>query len=412
MIKIIAADWILPVADQPIRNGIILLNDNIIEFAGCRSDFVNRYDISHEEIESMTGYVVLPSLVNAHTHLYFDSYADRSSSWANFPEWLEIAVRHRDGISTEEIANTILLSAEKMYEGGVSLVGNICSDFFRDGDIVEKSVLRGVNYLEVAGFASETKTKLNETIDQLKLNNNRGGNFKYIPSPHSIYSCDADTINRLKLLSEGTSLPFSIHLAESKEETEFISKNSGKLKNFLIKRGIPNNFLKKEGLSPVKYLHSIGGLHRGMTAVHCVHVDDEDIEILSENSVRIVICPGSNRFLGSGTAPLQKFLNRGITTCIGTDSSASNEELDIFREMRIIKEEHPTVHSSEIIRMATINGAESLGFDDRFGSIERGKQADLIALPLPDDSGNWEPSHVEDYIVSKCKGELVVRLNM
>jgi cytosine/adenosine deaminase-related metal-dependent hydrolase len=242
--------------------------------------------------------------------------------------------------------------------------------------------------------------------------NVQDGKFKYIPSPHSIYSCESVLIRKIKALSEETGLPFSIHLAESIEESEFTVNNSGGLKDFLIKRGIPHGFIETYGLSPVKYLNSIGGLCHGMVAVHCVHIDDVDIDILAENGVRIVTCPGSNQFLDNGIALLEKFMEKGISISIGTDSAASNDKLDIFKEMQIIKEEHPLIPSSEIIKMATINGAKTLDFDDRYGTIEAGKIAELIALPLPENSVSWNAGQVEDYIVKECSGDNVIRINL
>ena len=410
MIDKISADWILPVSSPPIKNGNILIERSRKKISGFSEPKSEVRDTKSMDIKHLKGYAIMPALVNAHTHLFYSAFDVKSISKESFKNWMEEVISFREKYSFEAIASSMHSAANEMYRKGVSLVGNICSDFFNDGEEVEKSLLKGVNFLEWAGFSQVLAEKFEAAVLKLGEKNRGDGKFKYIPSPHSIYSCDSNMIKRLRVLSEQRKLPFSIHLAESKAESDLLEKNTGELKAYLSGRGMPDDFLKHQGISPAMYLDAVGGLFERTLAVHCVYLNDEDIELISRRRAGIVTCPGSNRFLGNGIAPLEKFLDKKITIAIGTDSSASNEELDLFREMRILKEEHSAIHSSDIIKMATKNGAKLLGLDNDYGTIEKDKTADLIALPLPGEAKEWGAGEVEDYIVKECSGNQVERI--
>ena len=139
--------------------------------------------------------------------------------------------------------------------------------------------------------------------------------------------------------------------------------------------------------TPVAYLARLGLLSERSLAVHCVQLDRQDHSWLQSRGVTVVACPRSNKRLGVGTAPIPELLREGIAVALGTDSLASAPDLDLFAEMAALRKDHPALAPAAVVRMATFNGARALGLADRLGSIEPGKLARLVVVPLtaPDD---------------------------
>jgi cytosine/adenosine deaminase-related metal-dependent hydrolase len=151
----------------------------------------------------------------------------------------------------------------------------------------------------------------------------------------------------------------------------------------------------------VDYLRALGILDHQTLCVHAIHISDEEIRILAGESVKICLCPGSNRYLNTGKAPVRAYLDHGILPALGTDSLASNPELSLWREMRILAEDFPTVEPSEIFKMATLGGAETLGLGHRLGTLEPGKDADLLVVPISGSVRNAE--QVFHFLVGACE---------
>jgi cytosine/adenosine deaminase-related metal-dependent hydrolase len=175
--------------------------------------------------------------------------------------------------------------------------------------------------------------------------------------------------------------PFSIHVAEAKEESILLSTGDSELKQFLIDRGGWDPDWTPPRTTPVQYLFRQGALRAETICVHTVQVDDEDIEILAKTRSQVCICPRSNHTLGVGRPPVEKFLKKGIPVSLGTDSLASNSSLCLWQEMRFLKEFIPSLSCGQILKMATLSGALALG-EKEFGSIEAGKYASLIFIPI------------------------------
>jgi cytosine/adenosine deaminase-related metal-dependent hydrolase len=413
-LSVIKADWLLPVTAVPIEEcAVIVTDDNTIYDFGSRSNLETLYNFGKMRTVDMSGYILMPALVNAHTHLYYSAFRNKLPPWNDFLGWVEGLLAAKQIIPQEVITAGIFECADLMYRKGISLIGNICSDYFWDADIAAKTSMKGINFLEVTEKNYGSKQFFNDTIKKIETANEiSDAHFRSAVAPHSIYSCPPSIIKTISDYNMKKDLPTCIHLAESAEETELVSSGKGRMKDFLSRRGIDLIFNGEKHRSPVQYMGTIGSLNSNLLAIHLVHLDDEDISLLARKKVRIVTCPGSNRFLRAGVAPLEKLLAEGLSISIGTDSAAGNDDLDIFREMRIIREEHHRIPAAKIIEMATINGAKALGWDREYGSIEKGKKTDLIALPLPEERISADEFDVEEYIITKCCGDNVTRLSL
>ncbi len=190
-------------------------------------------------------------------------------------------------------------------------------------------------------------------------------------APHAPYTCSSELLELIKEESRRRGYKIHMHVAETKWEREEIQK--------------------KTGLTPVKYLDSIGLLDSSLMAIHVVWVDKDEVTLLAKRGVHVVHNPISNLKLASGFSPVPEMLGKGVNVAIGTDGPASNNRLDMFREMHVAAIMHkgfkldPTIVSAvDVIKMATINGAKTLGLESKIGSLEIGKYADLVVIDLKD----------------------------
>ena len=224
-------------------------------------------------------------------------------------------------------------------------------------------------------------------------------------NPHAVYTCSPDLLQGLGALAEEKNALYHIHLSENEDEV--------------------TTCRKRYGVSPVQHLENLGLLNERVVAAHCVMIDDEEIELLARRGVKVAHCQESNMKLASGTAPVVKMLDAGMTVAIGTDGSASNNDVDMFGEMNTVAKIHkvarmdPTVmNAAATLHAATLGGAALLGAESQIGSLEVGKKADLIVLDMdqPHLTPVYNPvSHLvyaargSDVIHSVINGRVVMR---
>ena len=183
--------------------------------------------------------------------------------------------------------------------------------------------------------------------------------------------------------------PLSVHVAESEAEVAFLRDGSGPFPELHRDRGLVDDHWRPSGLTPVEHLDRAAILTSHSLAVHCVHLVHRDHTKLQSRGVSVVTCPRSNERLGVGNAPIPELLAEGIPVALGTDSLASAPDLDLFAEMAALRRVHPRLTPAAVLRVATLNGAAALGLADRLGSIEPGKLARLVVVPL--DPGDDDP---------------------
>ncbi|HIC92554.1 MAG TPA: amidohydrolase, partial [Syntrophaceae bacterium] len=187
--------------------------------------------------------------------------------------------------------------------------------------------------------------------------------------PHALFTCSPRLLKDAKDIAERYNTPLIIHLSETKNEVEEVIKRYGK--------------------TPVCHLNDIGLLDDRLIAIHCVNLTPYDMGLLGERDVKVVHCPQSNMKLASGIAPIPHLLEKGVTLSLGTDGPASNNDLDMFQEMDTAAKLHKfhaqdpmVMNAKQVVRMATIEGAKTLGLEIHMGSIEEGKKADIIIVDL------------------------------
>ncbi len=312
--------------------------------------------------------LLIPPLVNTHVHLELSALKGSLPFNQGFRLWVKVLLEKRAQFSEQELIDASQHSIHDLLDYGNLYIGEISTLGITKGPI-EKSGLKGIWFQEFLG--------LQRVEAQCISNNSLSSSF----AGHAPHSTSPILIKKIKKISNGKGLPFSIHLAESEDESEFIDKGKGQWADFLASRNIDWSSWSIGSKSPVEYISELGILDPATIAVHALNVSDSDLEILAQSQVRICICPRSNQNLHARQPKIERMLEKGIQLCLGTDSLASCDSLNIFDEMKFIKKKYPNIDPATVFSMATINGAKALGCENETGTIAPGKRAEFLYLP-------------------------------
>lgn len=379
-LSIHAAPWVVPVSSPPIKGGAVALQENTIRAVGpleqIQAQFKDARLFEHKQA------VLTPALVNAHIHLELSHMGDLSSEPVpgGFTDWIPrlLGYRGEKGRTGQWIEQEAIKCAKDQYASGVELlcdIGNTSIGHQLKEDF-QGTILPLKEYLGLSqGLLAKNLAKL------------AGESTDIACTGHAPYSTHHKLLQALKQRADQAGHIFSIHVAEPPGEGALISSGTGELADFLRSRNFLDPSFKPTGSrehGSISYLDSLGLLDDHTLCVHAVHVSDQEIEILAKKNVKLCLCPGSNQFLRVGQAPLEKYLAAGLLPAIGTDSIASNPELSMWREMQLLHEAVAGVDDEVLFSMATLGGALALGQEDTYGSLEKGKAAAVLAVPLPD----------------------------
>lgn len=359
------------------RGGKVEEGKNIlIEGTRIRSFPEDVEGISSDEVIDGKGMLALPGLINTHTHVamtLFRSYADDLA----LMDWLQNMIWPAEAHLDDDIVywGSMLAFAE-MIRGGTTAFCDMYMFMESCAKAAEKAGIRGNIARGLAGVTPNGEKALEENIRLYQdWNNACDGRIRVMLGPHAPYTCPPEYLKKVRDASEKYGIPIHIHLAETKGEVE--------------------TCIEKFGITPIALMNQIGLFDRPTLAAHCVHVNEEDIQIMAEKHVCVAHNPGSNLKLASGIAPVPKMRSAGITVGLGTDGASSNNKLDMFAEMRLAALIHKAaaldpfaVKADEAMQMGTAEGAKCLGYDD-LGALDEGKLADIILI---DRSGyHWKP---------------------
>jgi len=374
----IAAEWIFPVTTAPLHRHAIEIQEGIIQKI--------RPLLPSEDCAQ--GSCIIPGLINSHTHLAYTALRNLFDDLTFFP-WIRklTEVKHQK-LTEEDIAASTRLGIAECIRGGITTVADLC-DFEIALRELSQSPLRGIFYWEVFGVEKEQADNSWKLIQEHfpKLVSTYSSQRLQIGiSPHACFTVRPELYRRIAEWALHERVPISFHLAESREEEEFISRRTGPIQEFLQKRAADWNML---GKTSVTHLRETGIFETRPLLAHLVQANDSDLDVLKQYPISVVHCPKSNAKFGHGIAPVCSMLDRGIRVCIGTDSAASNNRLDLFEEARFAflqqrsREGKPVLTEQQILEMMTIRGAEALNMQNLIGSLDAGKRADLAILKIP-----------------------------
>ncbi|OAG26856.1 amidohydrolase family protein [Thermodesulfatator autotrophicus] len=369
--------YLLPIIKEPVENGAIIATEGLIIDSGpykqVKKGFIG------EEVD-LGASLLIPALVNAHTHLELAAFKWRLSPTSSFVSWIKKLIRLRQEITPEDYVKSARLSLKEMWQVGIGLIG----DHGNTGlsvPLLRESPFRAVFFREVIDFQGRTNLK-----DFLK-DHLKDSKIIFSLAPHAPYTVSPLLMQAIKRWTKKYRLPFSLHVAESVEEIEFLLYGKGPIRELLKERGQwPSSFVAP-GLRPVFYLDRLGVLDENTICVHLTQASTEELALLTRRKAKPCLCPRSNIFLGVGFPRVEEMLALGLEPCLGTDSLASNDYLSIFAEIAALKQHFPHLSPHILLKMATLWGAKALKQKD-MGYIDKGARADLLILSAKE--GNLE----------------------
>jgi cytosine/adenosine deaminase-related metal-dependent hydrolase len=328
--------------------------------------------------------LILPGLVNAHTHLELTRLQQQGSSAGSFTDWLSRLIGARQGWNRAAYLDSAGKGARLSLASGTTLLGDISSGG-ASGEALKTEKLRKVVYEEVLSLRPE---KAGEALAGLKSRLSLGtpdGLLSFSASPHAPYSVSPGLFREVAGLAHQCGMRLAIHIAETRQELEFLRSGTGEFRDFLLNLGaLPDSWVPP-GLAPVPYLESLGVLEKPVILIHCNYLDNDSMAQILSRSCSVVYCPRSHAFFGHDPHPVRRLLDMGINVALGTDSLASTDSLSILDEMRFLFRNRKDLKCDEIVRMATLNGAVALDYGGVLGRLRRGYWADMTVLRLPEN---------------------------
>jgi 5-methylthioadenosine/S-adenosylhomocysteine deaminase len=396
-IRIYQAEWVLPISSAPIHDGAVAIEGDVIKVVGPAREIIESYPGA--EVTLFHHAILLPGFVNCHSHLEYAVFRGLIDN-LNFGRWLLEFIDLKARLAADDYAISSRLGVLECVTSGITTI----ADSMYSGTslyAIKEAGLRARVYQEVFGIddnrLQETMAALTATLDE--LDEQQDALLEVGIFPHATYTVSAGLYRAIAKLARQRGKKVATHLAESKDELTYIRSGSGILALDLREKvGWENVERQPFGVTPVKYLQQWDVYGPDFMAVHCVRVGERDIEVLAKRDVAIAHCPKSNAKLGCGIAPLPAFLEAGIRVGFGTDSPASSNIMDMFGEMRTAiflhrgaQRDAGILGAAECVTMATLGGARALGMEDRVGSLEPGKQADMIAVDM--EYSHFTPIH-------------------
>jgi len=357
------------------EDGGVLIEKGLIRKVGSYSDLSGHTNdvFDHENC------ILTPALVNCHSHLELSWMANnetiQSSSFDNFVDWIRNLLALRvDEPEADVLQDCISQSQNMMLTSGTGFLLDTGNDP-RNQNSIKHNNGPTIFLLEFMGLTGKPQDDALSRLSDLHDDTNS--------TPHAPYSTGPELLKRLKNRSSQQNSIFSIHTAESQEEIEFLKNGSGPFVDFLAERGLDLSTFDTPKSSPVHYLNKLGLLDSQTLCVHCVQLEENDIDLIADHQVKVCLCPGSNRHLGVGKAPVPEMISRSILPALGTDSLASNTTLSIWQEMRYLREDWPEIDPTIIFSMATYGGNQVVGNDCQYGLLAPNKSGRFLAVETP-----------------------------
>jgi 5-methylthioadenosine/S-adenosylhomocysteine deaminase len=373
------ARWVLPITQPPIENGTVVESDGVITYVGPRAAAPPGDDYELGDA------ILLPGLINTHTHLELTAMRGFLED-CRFTEWIDKLRQSRNEVMNDEmLLDSARFGVMEGLVAGITTYADTCSSGVAMRAMKELGV-RGIMYQEVFGpDPAQSDAAMRELEDRIeKLQLEQTDLVTLGVSPHAPYTVSDPLYRAAAEFANKRRLPLAMHIAESRAEYDIVANARGDFAERWERRGIA---VTRRARSPIELLDRQGALDRGPLLIHCVRVDDADIEIMARRRCAVAHCPASNAKFGHGIAPLLPLVAAGIRVGIGSDSVASNNRMDILDEARLAvlihraaTQRHDAFGAHQALELATIGGARALGIDSRVGSLEAGKDADLAAF--------------------------------
>lgn len=352
-----------------LEHGAIAIDEGKIVGLGPTKEVERKFEA--KQVLDASNSVVLPGLINTHTHLAMTLFRGVNDDLRGL-EWLNRAWSIESNLSPSDVYWGALLGCLEMIRSGTTCF----ADHYFFMDRVAKAVDRSGIRAALAQAVFDTwgpkgiDTSLEGSLNFAKrFNGAAGGRISCMLGPHSTFTCYAETLKQVREAASATGFRIHLHLAERVEELQILKERYGK--------------------TPVRFLEEVKLLGPDLLGAHVIYVDEEEISMLKRTDTKVNHNPIGNTKGASGTSPVPEMLKRGVNVSLGTDGAGSNNNLDMFEEMKVAAIIHklrlndPAALSAwEVLEMATLRGARALGLEGEIGTLEVGKRADLILIRL------------------------------
>ena len=366
------AGYVLPVEPaRTLRDHALIVDKGRIVAVAPQAEADRGY--APRERVTLPHHVLMPGLVNAHTHAAMSLFRGIADDLP-LARWLEdhIWPREARSVAPEFVYDGVRLAAAEMLKGGITC----CNDMYFFPDAAARAYLetgmRAMLGLPVLDFPTPYAADPDGYLQAgLAVRDacRHEARLAFALAPHAPYTVGDAAFEKIVMYARQLDLPIQTHVAETAHEVA--------------------ESRERYGVTPLARLHRLGATGPGFIAIHGVHLTSDDIGILATHGGHVVHCPASNMKLGSGVAPVAELVASGVNIALGTDGAASNNRLDLFGEMRLATllakvqtGDAAALPAEDAIRAATLGGARALGLDGALGSLEAGKDADVVAVDL------------------------------
>jgi len=370
--KRFSAQFIFTNAGPPLKRAIITAEDDgtIVKVEESKGELKER-----QSVEFYNG-IIVPGFVNSHCHLELSHLKGAIPEGGGLADFL-MNVRKLRNYDQEEIISAAEREDESLFMEGVSLCADICNTA-ATFDIKKRSRIRYISLGEVFGIDPEKSGRRMDELMHLAKAAEEAG-LTFYPVPHSTYTVPLPLFRMLREKSTGNKVT-SIHFMESESEAAFLKDHTGPMRRAYEESGLMSEKLQmpKDNVTAIMDEVTPAG---NLILVHNTYADRATVAAVNKRGNTFwCLCPGSNLYIENKLPPVEMLMEEGCRIVIGTDSLSSNKKLSMLAEMKIIQEHFPSVKLEELIRWATVNGAEALGEGDTYGTIEPGKRPGLVVI--------------------------------
>ena len=349
--------------------------------------------------------VLMPGLVNAHTHLELSYLRGRIPRAACFTDWVRpLLAARRTPPDDDEVETHAAEAIGEAVESGTVLFGDVSNSLGAMSALRWSRMPARVFYEQLGFNVPDPTARVAAARARIAAEATLGadaGDIRLSLAPHAPYSVSPALFDAIRRDASAHGDVTTVHLAESAEEVQLLADGTGPWRSLLETLGVWTDGWRPPAVSPVAYLQQRGFLDASTLVVHGVQCTPDDIARVRDVGATIVSCPRSNAYVGAGAAPLAEFYAAGVPVAFGTDSLASVDDLSMFSELAAARRLAPDVPARRLIESATIVGARALGFAQDYGSLEPGKRASLLSVRVVRGV-----TDVEEYLLSDLTTEM------
>jgi cytosine/adenosine deaminase-related metal-dependent hydrolase len=383
------AEWIFPVCVPPIRNGVVITDDE-----GVIETILDE-TTAGDDVQKHKG-IICPGFVNAHTHLELSWMKNLLNEGTGLDGFIQEVERFKGQAHEEEILQAILSAGNEMLSSGTVACGDISNTLHTIGFKQQRTLLFH-NFIEVFGSHPEVAVRAFSNVRRIqKVFHALLPEMNSSVVPHATYSLSADLFKMVCSHAENSKSLLTIHHAESLSETELFKNRSGKMAERMKHWNVPDDYLPFTGTCPVETIAPFLPVDNRIMFVHNTYASPEDINFIATGfkDAWFTLCPRSNLYIEATLPPVDLIRRSTDKILIGTDSPASVYNLKMIDEMHCLQTAFPHLQFDELLTWATLNGARFFGWVSKLGSIEPGKKPGLVnILGVNPETGIWEKNY-------------------